>query len=197
MPLDTYANLQTAIASTVNRDDLTAVIPDWIALAEADHNRVLRHWRMETRTTLNLTAEYVDLPSDWLEVVRLDYNASDGDRHLRLVPPRVIAARGVYAGEPTMFCLSGSQIRLWPIPASGTADLLYFQKIPALSSSNTSNWLLAEAPGAYLYGALIHSAPYLQEDDRVATWGQLYAAEVDALQNAGKRAGWTSGMRLS
>jgi hypothetical protein len=50
----------------------------------------------------------------------------------------------------------------------------YYKKIPALSDSNTSNWLLAKSPAMYLYGALVQSAPYLRDDDRITTWGTLY-----------------------
>ena len=41
MALDTYANLQTAIANFLARDDLTTEIVDFIKLTEADFNRSL------------------------------------------------------------------------------------------------------------------------------------------------------------
>ena len=44
MPLSNYTELTASIADTLNRDDLTAVIPDFIKLAEAQLNRDLRHW---------------------------------------------------------------------------------------------------------------------------------------------------------
>ena len=43
MAITTYAELKTAIANWLNREDLTSVIPDFISLAEADFNRKLRH----------------------------------------------------------------------------------------------------------------------------------------------------------
>jgi len=50
-----------------------------------------------------------------------------------------------------------------------------------LSDSATSNWLLSTAPDVYLYGALIHSAPYLAEDNRTAIFAQMYGAAVNQL----------------
>ena len=41
MALDTYANLKTAIANFLARDDLTDEIDDFIDLTEADFNRRL------------------------------------------------------------------------------------------------------------------------------------------------------------
>ncbi len=42
MALSTYAELKTSIGDWLNRADLTAVIPDFISLAEAQVERTLR-----------------------------------------------------------------------------------------------------------------------------------------------------------
>ena len=51
MALDTYANLQTAIANFLARDDLTTEIVDFIKLTAADINRRLLVRAMETVNT--------------------------------------------------------------------------------------------------------------------------------------------------
>ncbi len=43
MALTYYTGLKTSIADFLNRDDLTSVIPDFVALAEAQINRDVRH----------------------------------------------------------------------------------------------------------------------------------------------------------
>ena len=57
-------------------------------------------------------------------------------------------------------------------------SLRYLQKVPTLSSTVTTSWLLTDNPDIYLYGSLIHAAPYLVEDNRLAVWAQLYGAAV-------------------
>jgi hypothetical protein len=47
--------------------------------------------------------------------------------------------------------------------------------------SNTTNWLLTEAPDVYLYGALVHTAPYLKDDARIAIWESFFAQGIDNL----------------
>jgi len=75
--------------------------------------------------------------------------------------------------------------------------LLYYAKTTALSSSNADNWLLLEAPDVYLYGALLHSAPYLGEDERIAVWGQMYSASVMRLNEESENARFSgSGLKL-
>ena len=42
MAINTYGTLQTAVANWLDRDDLSARIPEFISLAEAIFNRTLR-----------------------------------------------------------------------------------------------------------------------------------------------------------
>ena len=56
-----------------------------------------------------------------------------------------------------------------------TARLRYRKLIPALSDTNTTNWVLARYPDLYLYGTAVHSAPYLQFDERLSMWAAIYA----------------------
>mgnify|MGYP000096902992 CR=1 FL=1 len=74
MALTNYTNLQSTIAETLNRDDLTSSIPTFIALCEAAVNRDVRHWRMETRTSGQQSAgdAYMQVPADWVETLRFN-----------------------------------------------------------------------------------------------------------------------------
>ena len=52
--ISTYTDLQTAVAQWMHRTDLTALIPDFIALTEEKLNRYLR--TKDNETTLSPTA---------------------------------------------------------------------------------------------------------------------------------------------
>ena len=64
MSLSNYTGLKASIADFLNRDDLTAVIPDFITLAEAQINRDIRHFKMEARSSGQQDAgdEYMQTP---------------------------------------------------------------------------------------------------------------------------------------
>lgn len=190
MTVTTYAELQSAIADTLNRTDLTAPIQDWIQFAEARFNRELRHWRMETNTTFTADARYEDLPADWLETIRMD--VSGGDRLTMLSHAEMSAQRAAaenQAGEPSYYAIIGGQVELYPTPNDTyTVNHAYFGTITALSDSNTANWLLSYAPDLYMYGALLHSAPYLVEDRRIATWTALHDSALRRLQLESRKA---------
>jgi hypothetical protein len=202
MALNTYTALKTSIADFLNRDDLTSVIPDFIALAEAQINRDVRHWKMEARSSGQQSSgdEYMQVPPDWIETIRLHLTGT-GTTVVNLVSRDAMAdkraANEDATGTPRMYTHADGQFQLYPTPSVDTDfELLYYQKIPSLSS-NADNWLLLEAPDVYLYGALIHSAPYLAEDQRVAVWAQMYSAAVARLNESSESARYSgSGLTM-
>lgn len=200
MAITTYAELKTAVANWLNRDDLTAVIPDFISLAEADFDRVIRHWRMEERSTANLDARYTALPSGFLEAVRFHLDVDE--RPIELLTPLSLQQRrennSDTLGKPKFYAIIAGQIEVFPTPDTAyNSELYYYVGIPNLSDSNTSNWLLTYFPDVYLYGALVHAAPYLVDDERLATWASLYQSAINGINANNEKAKFGgSGLRI-
>ena len=183
MALTTYAELQTSIAEFLNRDDLTAKIPDFITLAEAQMNAELRHWRMEKRATASLDSQYTAVPLDFIQPVRFSIIGSQISS-LSQTDSKTItdlrAANSNALGRPTEYTIIDGSIEVFPTPdTTYTLELLYYETLDALNNGNTSNWVLQYYPNAYLYGSLLHSAPYLMEDQRINTWGAFYRKAID------------------
>jgi len=204
MAISNYTNLKTTISDFLNRDDLDSVIPTFIQLGEAQMNRDIRHWEMEARSSGQQSQgdQYMQLPADWLETIRF-HLTSQGTDAVELASMASIADKRAQvddqAGRPRFYSHVRGEFELFPTPDEDTDfELLYYQKIPALSDSNASNWLLEYAPDIYLYGSLAHSAPYLQEDARIAVWAQMYAAAVSQLNSQSERVKNSgSGIRLN
>jgi len=192
MALDTFSGLKTTIADYLNRDDLTSVIPSFITLAEAKFNRKLRVRQMVKRATATLDTQYFAFPSDFLQAKEFQLNTNP-ITYLQYVTQN----QGDYGsqnnyitvGRPQFYTIIGTQIEVIPTRDTGyTGELTYYGKIPALSDANTSNWLLAYAPDLYLYGALVEATPYLKDDERLATWSQLYTNSLGDIEIADQRA---------
>ena len=201
MAISTYTELKASIANFLNRDDLTATIPDFISLADSSINNEIRHWRMETRAETTVSTQFTGIPTDWLSTIRF-HLVADGTTSLDFMSRSTIqdarAVRDDATGTPTNYGISASQFELMPTPDGAySAILMYYAKIPALSDTNETNWLLTHHPDIYLYGALLHSAPYLKEDERAQTWAALYTAAVVRVNNASnKSTTGGSGLRL-
>lgn len=191
MAITTYAELKTAIGDWLNRDDLDSVIPNFISLAEAQFNRTIRHRKMVTRSDATLDTPYFAVPSDWLQTIRFQLNTNPVTPLLFVTPEQALEESMVYSAgqQPLFYTTIGQQFQVVPTPdTSYDAELLYYAKIPALSDSATTNWLLTESPDLYLYGALIQSAPYLKEDERINVWAGLYQRLFDDMMLADERA---------
>jgi len=188
MAITTYAELKTAIADFLNRDDLTSVSADFITLAEADINRRVRHWRMEKRSTAQLDTQYSAMPADFLEALRF-YITSGDTSPLELISQfEMVDQRhrtGDATGKPQYYAVTAGEFEVYPTPDSTyTAELYYYARTTALSDSNTTNWLLTYFPDAYLYGSLVHSAPYLKDDPRIQVWAALYQSAIDGINQS-------------
>ena len=182
MALDTYASLQASVGDFLNRSDLLATVPDFIRLAEAQLNRTIRAADMVTATTLTINSASTPLPSDFNGVISFELPTGSGNP-LRYEKPEGVRAlkQTLYSspGTPIAWTMVGTNIETAPPPASAfVCPLVYYARIPPLTSGAPTNWLLTKHPDAYLYGALLQTAPYLKDDPRLAVWGQLYEKAI-------------------
>lgn len=187
MALDTFSALQTTIGSTLNRADLTSAIPDWITLAEAEMRRRLRTRRATGRSTATLTSEYIAVPTDFGGPRAIVLTGTDPKALLEYAEPSKMleVQQGSFTGtgQPKWYSVVGENLQFLPVPDGSYAiEMTYWKSLAALSVSNTSNWMLTDNPDAYLYGALLHSAPYLMDDDRIAMWGDLFVKIMDDIK---------------
>ena len=192
----TYSELKSTIQDFLNRDDLATAVDVFIDLAEARMQREIRHYKMEAITQLTATTQYTTLPSDFLQPIRLSINSTG--RTLEAVSRENLQDRRYAtndtAQEPRFYGITDGQLELYPTPSESFAvNLLYYQKIPPLEALAPTNWLLEDSPDVYLYGALIHSAPYLADDPRTTIWAALYQAAVDGLKKSSEDTKWGGG----
>lgn len=186
MSLDSYTNLKLSVADWLNRTDLTLQIPDFIDLAEAEMMRRLR--RTSTRTTLSISTEATVLPTDVAELrsIYLESGFPSQDNPIRLCTPEMYAERRArnqnVAGRPTDAMVLGGTLYVQPIPdATYTARIIYFAQLTPLSASVATNAILNEAPDAYLFGALLQAAPFLEDEAKMAVWQSKFDNAIEQL----------------
>lgn len=201
MAISTYAELQSAIADFLDRDDLTSAIPTFIYAAEKQMEKEIRHPRMMRRSEGQIDSRYSPVPPTWLETIRLHISGTPSYRLELTSLDDMLQLReqsGGGSGRPTHYAHFGENIEVYPNPDTEyDIELMYYEKLPVLSNTNTSNWLLEVAPEAYLYGALVHSAPYLKDDARLQVWGSLYAGAVAGVNKQADQARFGgSGLRM-
>lgn len=184
MAITSYSELKQAIADWLNRTDLEQRIPDFIALAEATLNKVMRSTKMVTSGTAAITSGVAAVPATALELLYVQVTGSPESPLEQVTLTQLMMLRRSRLrsqGTPRFFAVVGREMRVCPVPAGATSlSLDYYQTIPALSDSNTTNWLLEDSPDIYLYTALMHAAPFLQDDARAQLFSNMIVQQVAA-----------------
>jgi hypothetical protein len=192
MPLDTYANLQLAIADRIHRADLTPVIPDFIRQAEDVIYADLDARKQDTRATLTALAntEAIPLPTDFMNFRSVSVVSSTPQGTLDYRSPDQYSQEFQFgnAGTPRVYTIIGDNMYVQPIPDQDTMlNVVYEAKLSNLSNANPSNWLLSNYPTVYLYAALVQAAIYMMKDPTT------YQAVYDKAIKGVIRQDWASG----
>lgn len=175
MAITNYTELQTAVGNWLNRSDLTARIPEFIALAEPGFRRKLRDKKAVSSGAMSTGTDSILLSavnSAIKEVESIRYNTTSMKHALTQVHPADLASlRSVGTGIPRYFAIVDGAV-YWDVEPSSayTIQVSYIEKITPLSGSNTTNSTLTNSPDIYLFGALCEAEPYLEHDERVALW---------------------------
>jgi len=186
MAISTYAELQTAVANWLDRDDLTDRIPEFIALAEARMNRLLRIRLMEAKYTASTAGGQRNyaLPPLYIQMRNLQINTTP-IRPCQYVTPEIYDRLygSTLTGTPEIYTIVANEIQLGPIPSGvQTIEMLFYKKISSLSVTNTTEAMLTDNPDIYLYGALMEAEPFIMNDERVGLWAQGFQTAIDNLQ---------------
>lgn len=200
MAITNYSELQTSVTNWLSRTNdtqLIALYPDFITLAEAKFNRVLRTRNQEASSTITSASGVCALPTDFLSIRRLYIN-SDAKVELEYLPPEQFYLK-FPSGEANSryYTIEGANILL--ADQSTTTDLivLYYQKIPALTVSNTTNWLLTAHPDLYLYTTLSEAYGVIKNAEQEAKWYNKAIGVFDQIDSADKRGKYSgSAMRV-
>lgn len=183
MTITSYSELKTAIVNWFkDRSDLTTYADEIIDLTEGYFNAELRTREMEATTNLTPTSNVCSLPTDFLEIIQV-VELTSPRRTLEYITKRV--ADDYYpdrsAGLSSHYMVVGSNLTALPL-SSNDIELTYYQKVPALSGSNTTNWLLTKMPNLYLHGCLMYAAELTKDTELMAVEAEFVTRYRDQLQ---------------
>jgi hypothetical protein len=191
----TYDSLVENIQSYLNRTDTATLdkIPLFIMLAEqviASRIKFLGNLTVNTSSMVIGTA-VIAKPSRWHKTVSMNITIA-GER--RPVLLRKYEYLRNYSPDPTATGIpeyyADYDYTNWlvaPTPAAAYAfEVLYYERVQPLDSSNQTNWFTIYAPQALLYGSLLQAMPFLKNDERIPMWQSQYDAIMGTLAEEDK-----------
>ena len=191
----TYTSLVENIQSYLERTDTATLdkIPLFIMLAEqviAAEIKFLGNLTVNT-SAMTIGQATIDKPARWHKTVSMNVTVS-GERQ------PVLLRRYEYLREywpnpattdvPKYYCdYDYTHWLVAPTPAAAyDFEVLYYERVQPLDSSNQTNWFTIYAPQALLYGSLLQAMPFLKNDDRVPMWQAQYQAIMQTLMTEDK-----------
>ncbi len=187
----TYDSLVADISSYLERTDTATLekIPTFIMLAEQIIASEIKFLGNLTPMTSTMTANQpiIDKPARWHKTVSMNVTV-DGTKQPVLL--RKYEYLREYWPDPTDTDVpayyADYDYTHWlvaPTPDQDyTFEVLYYERVQPLDSSNQTNWFTVYAPQALLYGSLLQAMPFLKNDGRVQLWQAQYSAIMQTLK---------------
>ena len=188
----TYDSLAADISSYLERTDQATVekIPTFIMLAEqviATELKFLGNLNVSISNMVNGQA-IIPKPARWRKTVSMNVTVNGQKKPVFLRKYEYLREYwpdDTQTGEPLYYC--DYDYEHWLVAPTPDApynfEVLFYQRVQPLSSSNQTNWFTVYAPQALLYGSLLQAMPFLKNDERIAMWQQQYSAIMQTLNN--------------
>lgn len=189
--MTTHATLKADIEVFLHRDDLDAVIPTLVRLAEARIRKDVRVMAMENATTLTIDGQNgAAVPSGYLAMRRL--YRDDPTRHeLEYAPPNSFWSRpeAHIIGTPSLYTIEDDKFLFAPYPGETSyAKLLFYRAFDALSGDSDTNWLLTNHYDVYLYACLAEAKAFIEDDEQAGKWATAYSNAKESVNRNNQRA---------
>lgn len=191
----TYDSLVSNVQTYLERTDATtlAYIPTFIMLAEqviAAQIKFLGNLNV-AESTMTTGANVIAKPDRWHKTVSMNVTVSGAKQPVLLRKYEYLrnywptdtdtATPQYYADYDYTHWLVA------PTPDQAyNYEILYYERVQPLDSSNQTNWFTIYAPQALLFGSLLQAMPFLKNDDRIPMWQAQYDTIMSVLQNEDK-----------
>ena len=187
----TYSSLVADISSYLERTDQATLekIPTFIMLAEQVIAAEIKFLGNLTPMTSTLVANQavIDKPARWHKTVSMNVTVAGVRQPVFLrkyeylreywPDPTETGAPKYYADYDYTHWL------IAPTPdVAYNFEVLYYERIQPLDSSNQTNWFTIYAPQALLYGSLLQAMPFLKVDERMPMWQAQYDKVMQVLK---------------
>lgn len=185
--ITSYSTLQTEVASTLARDDLTSYIPQFIQFAENKLYRSLNLRNEETALNVSISSGLAAVPSDF-KALKFAYYDRTPTQLLQWVPIEELYrdySNRTGGNVPEVISREAGNFVFGPVPDSGTLKGVYYAKQDPLRTTDPS-WYVTNAPEVLLYGALLEAAPFIKDDARIMVWQTFYDRAVATIKEEEK-----------
>lgn len=187
----TYNSLVNDIETYLERTDQATIdkIPQFIMLAEQVIAAELKFLGNLTVAESTMVAgnPIIDKPARWRKTVSM--NVTVGGQKFPVLLRKYEYLREYWPDAteqdvPKFYCdYDYTHWLVAPTPdVAYSFEVLYYERVQPLDSTNQSNWFTEYAPQALLYGSLLQAMPFLKNDERIGMWQSQYQQIMNVLK---------------
>jgi len=151
--------------------------------------------------TIDGTTGYAPVPSDYVGLKAAQVTANGGTYDLKMRAAQWIYARYPIrsaSNPPSFIAREGANFIFGPFPdgaypITGT----YYQRAPALSSSNPTTWMTTNIPLTLLAGAMIAAAKFLKDEQMMQGYVQEFTGRITEIIAADKMQDFGDDLQMS
>jgi hypothetical protein len=187
----TYDSLTSTVLQYLERSDTAVVnaIPTFISLAEFEIAQAIKTLGQLQIVESTMTASNAILqkPARWRKTVSMSVTVAGKKQPVYLRKYEYLKNYWPDANETDVpLYYADTDWEHWyiaPTPDLAYAfEVLYYERIAPLSSTNQTNWLTQNAPNAMLFGTLLQAMQFLKNDQRVI-FQQKYTESLQSLKS--------------
>ena len=170
----------TAFAYADRKDANTiAQFPAFMKIVESRINRMLKTFDMSSRAMMPVVTGqfYYGLPDDFAglrSIALVPAADQNGTRTtLEYVSPEQMNIAQV--SNAPVYTLVANQVQINPYTDTYLLEIIYYRRLPPLTTALASNWLSASSPDVYVFGVMVEIMAYVKNPENATLWNGRFA----------------------
>lgn len=171
--------------STAAPDDSWA-INRMLRIVESRINRRLQNRDMSKRAYINtsLSIEYYGLPPDFGGLRDIEVRNVQGSSNritMEFVTPEYMNKIVQEGNQGFYYTVINNQVQIHPRLDNWVLEVIYYQKIPPLSTTKAENWVSVKYPDAYIQGLMVELSSYTKDSEAAVLWENRFNTTIEEM----------------
>ena len=192
-----YSEIKSLALSYADREDaeVSNKLDSFLRIVESRINRFLRVQKMSAIALISTIAdqEYYALPPDFnglRDIEISDSTTSDTKITLKYLNPEQM--NNVTEDYTNIYyAIIGNRLQIKPAQENKILEIIYYQKLPELTSTDTENWLSQDFPDAYVFGLMVEISSFVKDMEAGVLWEQRFSDTLKAINLLDTKNRWS------
>jgi len=184
----TYNEILNLALTYADRSDseVTDRMDDFLKMVESRVNRKLDIQKMAVRSQVFSVAdkEYYGLPTDFKAIRDIEISDLEGGNRITLeylTPEQMNAKSGTTIIDVAYYTIIADQFQIYPAQTEKILEIVYYQQVPPLTSTEPENWLTSQSPDCYVFGLMVEINAFVKDAEVSMLWDGRFTACLDEL----------------